>query len=472
MPDRETFRIYNPGQKKNRHVFDSTAVEGVVTFASRIQGGLIPPWSNWMDYSAGTQIPKEEKDEADKALKDVTDIFFNHMNQSNFSTEITPSLQDLSVGTGAILVEERPLGEDGVLKFTSIPLAELYIENDDNAWRKSEVAVGTIKDSWPQAELTDQMEKLAEKSPDDKVELWNGMIKNKDHGGFDQVVLSVKEKKVIFAQSFKRKRLIFFRWSITPGERYGRGPIISSLPDIRTVNKADEFMLKNAAIQMTGIYTGVSDGVFNPHTAQLSPGAIIPVLSNDSRSPTLSPITPSGNLQFGELLMERRRDNIRKALFSDPLGDLSDPVRSATENMIRNQEMLRNSGAQMARLTTELLNTVVAAVTEILQSRGLMPDFIVDGEEVAMRPTSPLSQAEAMEQFNNTTTWLSTLMGLLPPEVVSASVKVEDIPKATQEMLSVNPDLVRSEDERAQIGKKVAEQIQEQGLQQGVQQSV
>jgi len=32
MPDRETYRFHSPGQRKNRHVFDSTATLGISQF--------------------------------------------------------------------------------------------------------------------------------------------------------------------------------------------------------------------------------------------------------------------------------------------------------------------------------------------------------------------------------------------------------------------------------------------------------
>jgi len=43
-PQRETFRFWSPGQRKNRHIFDSTAVVGLVTFANKIQGSIVPSW--------------------------------------------------------------------------------------------------------------------------------------------------------------------------------------------------------------------------------------------------------------------------------------------------------------------------------------------------------------------------------------------------------------------------------------------
>ena len=107
--------------------------------------------------------------------------------------------------------------------------------------------------------------------------------------------------------------------------------------------EAEEITLGNAALQMTGVFTGRSDGIFNPHTARIAPGSILPVASNDSSNPSLRPLPLSGNLGIADGMLEMMQNNIRKSLFSDPMGELSDPVRSATEQVMRNQEFLKQS---------------------------------------------------------------------------------------------------------------------------------
>ena len=85
-PQRETFHKRNPGQRKNRHIFDSTAVTGLEQFANRIQGSLLPSWQQWMMLEAGSDIPEEDKDRVNQLLEETTDTFFSELNRSNFST--------------------------------------------------------------------------------------------------------------------------------------------------------------------------------------------------------------------------------------------------------------------------------------------------------------------------------------------------------------------------------------------------
>lgn len=468
-PQRETFTIQSEGQRKNHFAFDSTAEDGIEQFASRIQGSLMPTWQQWMNLTAGDDIPEDEKEEVDKALSQATDTFFSNLNHSNFDTEITPSLVDLGIGTGCILVEENDFDESSAFKFTNIPLAELYVEKPargavKNVWRKQKVEAINMKTTWPDMEVDQDLEKIISKDPNQELDILNGFLFNQVTKEYDQVV--IWKKKLLFTQSFKTRRMIVFRWSLTPGEAYGRGPGIKKLPDIRVANKIVELTLGNAALQMSGVYTGRSDGIFNPHTVRIAPGVVIPVGSNDNSNPTLRGVTPSGNLGIADNLLLGYQEGIRKAFFSSPLGEISDPVRSATENILRNQEFLKQSGASIGRQKTELIEPLVAACVDILIERGKFPDIQVDGKDVTIKQMSPLAKAEDLENFQNTQLWLSTLSSFLPQEVIALKVKVEDLPGKFQQQLGTDPSLIRSEAET----KEVAGQIQEaagQQLQQG-----
>lgn len=468
-PQRETFTIHTEGQRKNRFVYDSTAEESIKQFAARIQGSLIPSWQHWMDLIAGDSVPKEEKEAIDKLLKEATDTFFSNLNHSNFDTEITPSLIDLGIGTGAILVEENEFDEASAFKFTNIPLAELYIEKPargaiKNTFRKQKVEAGNIVTTWPKAKIPADLQKIIDKTPEKEVDIINAFLFNNKSKLYSQVVIWGKD--AIFTQEFKTRRLIVFRWSVTPGEGYGRGPAIEKLPDIRTANKVVELLLGNAAIQMSGVYTGISDGIFNPHTARIAPGSIIPVGSNDNSNPSIRALTPSGNLGIADHMLEMFQNNIKKAFFTSPLGEITDPVRSATENVIRNQEFLKNSGASIGRQNSELIEPLVAAGVDILKSRGKIPGITVDGKDVSIKLTSPLAQAEDLENFQNTQLWLSTLMQFVPPEVIALKVKVEDLPAEFQKQLGTNPALIRSEAETKTVAKNIQDAATQQ-LEQG-----
>ena len=466
LPQKETFRFYSPGQRKNRHVYDSTAPMGVRTFASRLQASLTPPWQQWVDMVAGTEIPKEERDNVNQKLEEVTEIFFNYLNHSDFSNQANESNQDLAIGTGALLFEQGDeLKGEPLFKFTSVPLSQLYVEEPsgsriDTFWREHETLARNLEKMWPQGDFSGELGKMIENQPDAKVKVLNGVLKS--DMDYVQVIIYPAEKKLIFTQSFEESPGIIYRWSVIPGEVYGRGPVIDCLPDIRTVNKVKEFVLKNGALQMTGVYTALSDGTFNPYSVNISPGSIIPVGSNSNQNPSLRPLENSGRLDVGQLILEDLQNTINEALFANPMGDLEDPVRSATEQMLRNQEMLRNAGASFGRLKTEMLEPIVKRGLGILKREGRLPDIKLDGKEITLKMQSPLAKAEAMEDFNNFQIWFAQL-SQLPPEIQALGAKLENIPNWTAEKLGLpSNELARTEDEIKQAQEQILAAAQQQ----------
>lgn len=467
LPQKETFNFHSPGQTKNRHIYDSTAVTGVRTYAARIQSAHTPPWQQWMDFVAGTDTPKKDRDALNAKLEEATEIFFNHLNESDYSNQSTESDQDLAISTGAMFFEEgNELEGEPLFKFTSIPLAQLYLEagegRKNTGWREHEVQVRDLEVLWPDGDYGEELTKKIEKEPDSKVKIINGVVKA--GGLFHQVVIYEPKKHLVFTQSFTTSPLIIYRTNVIPGEVYGRGPVLDVLADIRTANKVKEYILKNGALQMTGVYTALSDGSWNPHTVTIAPGSIIPVGSNSNTNPSMKPLENSGRLDVGQIILEDLQSNINRALFANPLGEIDDPVKSATEQMLRTQEMLRTSGASFGRLNTEKIKPIVERAVDILSSLGRLPKMRVDGKEVGIQMQSPLAKAEAMEDFNNFQVWFAQ-MSQLPPEVFALGAKLENIPNWTAGKLGLpTNELARTEEEIKAAGQKIIENAQQGGL--------
>lgn len=470
LPQKETFNFHSPGQKKNRHIYDSTAPMGVRTYAARLQSAHTPPWQQWFDFVAGTDTPKGDRDQVNKDLEQSTEIFFNHLNESDFSNQSNESDQDLAISTGAMFFEEgNELEGEPLFKFTSIPLAQLYLEPGEGmrntGWREHEVQVRDLTTMWPTGDFGSDLEKQIKDQPESKVMIVNGVVKQ--DGEFHQVVIYEAKKQLIFTQSFDTSPLIIWRTNVIPGETYGRGPAIDVLPDIRTVNKVKEYILKNAAIQMTGIYTANSDGSWNPHTVTLAPGSIIPVSSNSNQNPSLKALENSGRLDVGMLILEDLQANINRAFFANPLGEVSDPVKSATEQMLRTQEMLRTAGAQFGRLNTEKIKPIVERGVAILAANGRMPALKVNGKEITIQMQSPLAKAEAMEEFGNFQVWLST-MQQLPEQVLALGGQVENFPAWTAGKLGLPvAELARTKEEIEAASKVIARHAAQAQQQQG-----
>ena len=106
LPQRESFYHETIGQRRDDKIFDETAVVGVQEFASRLQSGLVPNFARWADLTAGSEVPKENREEVNNELDEVTDYVFEVIQNSNFAQEVHESFMDLAVGTGILVCEE------------------------------------------------------------------------------------------------------------------------------------------------------------------------------------------------------------------------------------------------------------------------------------------------------------------------------------------------------------------------------
>ena len=62
LPQRQGFKNYSAGQRRDDKIFDETAVVGIQEFASRLQSGLTPNFARWADFVTGSEVPEEERE--------------------------------------------------------------------------------------------------------------------------------------------------------------------------------------------------------------------------------------------------------------------------------------------------------------------------------------------------------------------------------------------------------------------------
>lgn len=461
IPHRETFYNYSPGQKKNQDIYDSTAVIGVKKFASRTQATLTPAWRKWTKLVPGSDVPEKDREEVQKQLDEITDIFFDNLNHSNYSQQAHESFLDLAISTGTLTMEENE--GDSAFSFNAMPLAEINPEEGPNGtietnWRKYSVAARLIERIWKGADLNDNLKKIVKDKPTEKIEFIEGTVYEPKSDQYYHVVIYEADQHLVYMTSYEVSPLIMFREMVVPGEVLGRGRVMNILPDILTANKVVEFVLRNAALAISGVYTGTSDGVMNPWTMRVAPGTVIPVESNDNANPSLRALDRSGDFSVAELILSDLRQNINAALFAEPFGDVEGAVKSATEISLRGQEALMDSGSDYGRLQTEFIEKIIKRGIYILGKQGKIPKIRVDGKEITIKHTSPLARAQDQEDLLAYDQYMQRLAPL-GQEVMMLGVKVEDIPGFLGDKLGIPQELQRDKPERDELMKMVAEML-------------
>ncbi len=471
LPHRNTFERKAAGQQRNRHVFDSTATEAAREFASVLQSLLVPPWREWSQIEVGSAallgVNEEQVLDINKQLSAITRVGFDFLNHSNFYQQATESFLDLSIGTGAIISQWR---EDprvgGILNFKAIPLKELLLEEGpagtiENVWRKMNVQMCNIKRLWPEFSFKDNELNDLQNDPMRKMELKEAVLFDASSGNYTQIVVDKNFNVRFEADQGASNPWIVFRWNVNPDEIYGRGPGIMNLPDIRTLNKIVEYVLRNAALSVNNIYTHSNgqEGAFNPFTVNLTPNMIIPVRSNDNRNPTLRALDRSGDLNFGDVLTQRLQQKIKQAFLNDVL-DPGGPVRTATEVAIEDSRLSRRIGAEFGRLQSEFVEPLIARVMFLLQRENVIPPIKIDGRTITIKHTSPLARAQDQQDLIALQQTFESIQAI-PPEIIAQSMKVEDIPAWVHEKAGGDPALLRTAEEKLELQQKLSTAIED-----------
>ena len=92
--------------------------------------------------------------------------------------------------------------------------------------------------------------------------------------------------------------------------------------------------------------------------------------------------------------------SIKKMLYDDSLPPDNMSARSATEIVQRMKELSQNLGSAYGRLITEAMTPLVRSILYIMDERNLIDlPLNVDGLQVKITPTSPLAEAQSMEDL-------------------------------------------------------------------------
>jgi hypothetical protein len=409
LPQRQLYGVWeggSTGTKKMQRVFDSTAISSTQRFANKLQSVVFPPQRKWSKLEPGSSIQdKNQRDQLQGVLDAYNDIAFASLKQSNFDIAIGEFLLDLAVGTACMMVQ--PGDDVSPLNFVPVPLFLVTYEEGangqvDNVYRKMRMKGESIERQWPDAKIPDEMQRRIEQKPTDDIELLEATIYDYTRGDYCYHVIDKISKEEIVYRRRATSPWVISRYMKVAGEIYGRGPLITALPDIKTLNKTKELLLKNASLAVSGVYTAADDGVLNPNTVKIVPGAIIPVARNGGpQGASLQPLTRSGDFNVSQLVINDLTASIKRILLDESLPPDNMSARSATEIVERMKELAQNLGSAFGRLINETMIPLMSKILEVLDERGLIDlPLRVNGLEVKVSPVAPLAMAQNMEEVN------------------------------------------------------------------------
>lgn len=444
-------------------IFDETAVVGADELVAQLVDGLTPAFSDIFRMSPGPRFPEALRaPNIQRELDEIQAYLHTVLRQSNFQAEMQEYYYDLIIGTGNLAVWDG--GKPGKIEFQAQSLTQLAIDRGpgdsvDGRFRERPVQLRHLKAEWPKATLSAELQQRLKHKDTDSVQVIESFtrdLKRKDTEVWRYEVVVKDTEDVIFADDIEgdgSQPIITTRWSKAPSDLYGRGPLMRVLPAIKTANFLIELTLENAQMAIGSMWLYDDDGVINPDTITMEPGAWIPRRKGSS----VEPLTSQGRFDISSMSLEEMRGNIRRGLFLEDYDRGGKTPISASEAVFRKQDNNRRMAAAFGRFQAELIFPLIRRVVHILRKQGAIELPKLDGQEIDLQVVSPLAQAQQFQDVEAFMGWAGAVGQAYGPESVSLLSKQEEVAAWLAQKHGMPAHLVRTQRELAQRMKQVAD---------------
>lgn len=454
-------------------LFDSSGLTGAHKFPGRVQMDVTPPGQRWFQLEAGPLIADDQREAVNRRLDFASTVCHRILDASGFHKASKEAYADLGVGTGALLGLE---GDDNeIVRWYAVPAYQLAIEEGpsgriDNVYWRREYPAYQLARLWPDATWPKEIQKKIDAESRDKIKILQASYFDADIGRWRFAVLCCDAGGGIVSQSEHRTNpWNVFRWWTTPDNPWGVGPLMMTLPDIMTANKAVEMILRAAAFAIAPPIMVANDGVLNPDTLRISPSSLIKVgRTGGPMGASVQPLDMGGRVDLTQLALQDVRQNIAQHTLSRQLPPETASVRSPTEIVERMRDFSFDTGSAFGSLNYEFVPNVVARVLDIADRKkipGMDYEALkIDQLVLQVRITGPLARSQGMADVESIANYLQLLDGFIGPEGKMAVANVEELHRL-QALLGAPNWINRSAEDRnkmlQQMGEVAAQQQQQ-----------
>ena len=402
-----------PGEKQTTRLFDATGAEANRLLAASMQGSLTSSAVPWFHLKTRQEAINKIKRVQDW-LEDTEGRMYLAFRQSNFYAETVETYLDLGAfGTGCMYIGERePEGdrEFGGFLFRSHPFGAYVLGEGpdgmvDTLMRQQVMTTRACVIQWTLAKVGERIRALYAKNPDEEVTILHAVYprKDRDEGQYDNqnmpwssCYLDLEGKHLIDEGGFHDFAYVVPRWEKTAGEEYGRGPGMLALPDIRTLNKADEMVLDAAGMAIRPPTTSVTDAILGE--IDLTPGGHTYL----EQAGALQFLDTKARFDVSHVLTEDRRARVQRIFFWEQLQLQQGKVMTATEVERRWDTMRRVLGPTLGRLESEFLNRIIDRCFAIMLRRGafLPPPPELNGADLDIEYEGPLARSQKSSRLS------------------------------------------------------------------------
>ena len=422
--------------------YQGFGARGVVALASRLLVALLPTGQPFFSLEVPQELLLQQgiletPPDVEKGLLQAQNLIVSEIERRSWRKP-THQTMELLVATGNALERYMPdnsirvyrLDQYVVVRDLSGKLVELIVQENVSPTSLPERARALL----PERSFKD---------PHNNVELFTGAKRVKD--GW-RIVQELNGKVVPKSEGLVEE-LPFnpLRWSVVPGEDYGRGKVEEHLPDLRYLDHLSKSMIDGAALatrHVTMVRPNATGGNLRRRFAEANNGDVIVGNPEDVE---LKQFTNANGLQVAQVEVGRIVQELSSAfLLSSSMVRDAERV-TATEVRMIAEELEGVLGGVYSHLSEDMMKARIRFLMGQMAAQGKLPEVVKMVEPVVTVGLEALEREKDVMRVQT----VMQMVQAMPPEVLDYI----DIPALLKTaMLGLNlPAHVRTEQEAAAI---------------------
>ena len=485
MPRRA--RFLDAGEETNRgdrrnYLWDMAGILARRTLSAGMQTGLTSPARPWFSLT----LQNEDLAQLENVklwLHFVYERMVNVFAQSNFYDQVHLLYDELGTfGTGVLLIEED---DENTIRCRTLTVGEYCLDVNssgrvDSLYRRVRMTARQVLEAWPET-CPERIKKMAENDNPEWLEVLHvveprkvGRTGRRDGAArpFRSVYLTLdgRPDEVLEDSGYYEFPALCPRWNTTASDVYGTSPAMDALGDCLTLQSLARDGLLALEKEVTPPLLALASAGLT--RLSLNPGAVnyANAMSQGGSLPAVTPLLQvRANLAALEQYKAQIKDQIGRMFFNDLflLMAGSNKNMTATEVAERNAEKMLMLGPVLDRLRSELFQPLIERVFGIMWRRGDIPEpppeMVEAGAGLSIEFISILAQAQkqaGLAGINNTVMFAGSA-AQFHPEILD-KINFDEALDEVAAMNGMPPNLLRSDEEVAQIRQQRAEQMQQQ----------
>lgn len=475
-------RFLDAGEPTNEGKIMNRLQSGVGILALRVlangmQSGLTSPARPWFS------LDLTDKDLADTQpaklwLHDTYEKMVRVFRQTNFYDQIHILYSELACfGTGAMIIEADA---KNVIRCRTLTVGEYALDAGedgrvDTIYRRVRMTPRQIDQAWPDTCPEDVRDMVK-----NDVQRWltvlhavepnksghkRGSVKGNERPWRSvYLILEGARREVLEDSGYYEFPALCPRWITTASDVYGASPAMDALSDCRELQKVTEGSRTALEKEVSPPLLVFNKGIEGE--LDLSPTALNYTTNLTAGQEAVVPLSSvKANLPGAERWMARLENILQRHFHNDLFLMISeaDKRMTATEVAERQGEKLLMLGPVLDRLRSELFQPLIERVYGIMDRRGLIafPPPGLDGQEVNVEFISILAQAQkqaGIGSISQTLGFAAQVAQLYP--AIADKINFDEMLDSWAEMQGIPPQLMRSDEEVAELRAARDKQMQ------------